>query len=149
MTTMTTMEMTTHDTEQLRDQLQEMRQNGWICANANCIPCMKSVRPSPRRRDLNSILRETLRVSLKTVCADAGSLLLYDAEKRKLVFEFVVGKTELIGMEIDPETDLNGKASTVFRTGQPLITLDTMKEGYNRLSIRRPAIKRPVSSRFP
>ena len=47
------------------------------------------------------------------------------------MFEYVVGKTELVGIEIDPETDVNGKASTVFRTGLPLVTLDTLKEKHN------------------
>lgn len=127
---MTTMEMTTHETEQLRKELHEMRQRLDLRdRQLHTVHEISSALAS--QTDLNSILRETLRVSLKTVCADAGSLLLYDTEKRKLVFEFVVGKTELIGIEIDPETDLNGRASMVFRTGQPLITLDAMKAGYN------------------
>jgi len=82
--------------------------------------------------DVRSILRQTLLVSLETVDADAGSLLLYNEEKRHLVFEYVVGKTELLGREIDPVTDITGKAATVFRTGEPLITVDTHKENYNR-----------------
>ena len=82
--------------------------------------------------DLRSILKQTLDVSLQTADADAGSLLLYDKDKKRLVFEYVVGKTELLGREIDPEADLTGKAATVFRTGEALITLDTHKEEFNR-----------------
>ena len=82
--------------------------------------------------DVRSVLRETLRVVLGSVDAEAGSLLLYDKEKRRLVFEYVEGKTELLGREIDPETDLTGKAATVFRTGQSIITSNTYAENYNR-----------------
>ena len=84
------------------------------------------------QNDVCSILKQTLDVSLQTVDADAGSLLLYDKDKKRLVFEYVVGKTELLGREIDPETDLTGKAATVFRTGEARITLDTHKEDFNR-----------------
>ena len=83
------------------------------------------------QNDVRSILRQTLDFSLDTVDADAGSLLLFNKEKRKLVFEYVVGKTELIGQEIDPEDNV-GKAATVFRSGETLITVDTHKEDYNR-----------------
>src|SRR5579859_844588 len=75
--------------------------------------------------DLDSILKETLRVSLDTVDADAGSLLLYDPDRKKLVFAHVIGKTELLGQEIDPEQDRTGKAATVFRTGMPALTVNT------------------------
>lgn len=84
------------------------------------------------QRNLDQILQETLYILLQTVDADAGSLLLYDSDKRKLVFEHVIGKTELIGMEIDPEQDREGRAAEVFRTGKSLLTLDTRTEGYNR-----------------
>lgn len=81
--------------------------------------------------DLDALLRETLHVSLETVEADAGSILLYDAQKRRLVFRYVIGKTELIGQEIDPEEDRTGRAAEVFRTGMPLLTADTRREGHN------------------
>ncbi len=83
------------------------------------------------KTDLDSLLRETLRISLITVDADAGSILLYNAERRSLVFSHVVGKTELLGQEFDPEEDRNGKAATAFRTGQSILTRDTMTESYN------------------
>lgn len=85
------------------------------------------------KTSLDDLLRETLTVSLQTVEADAGSILLFDREKGVLVFRYVIGgATALVGREIDPETDINGKASRVFRTGQSLITPDTSTEGHNR-----------------
>ncbi len=84
------------------------------------------------KSDLDSLLRETLRVSLDAVEADAGSILLYDRERRKLVFRYVIGKTELLGIEIDPETDVTGKAAAVFRTGVSLLTTNAQLEGHNR-----------------
>lgn len=81
--------------------------------------------------ELEALLRQTLLVSLDTVGADAGSILLYDAERRRLVFRHVVGKTELIGREIDPTQDRTGKAATVFREGRSLITEDAPAQGHN------------------
>jgi signal transduction histidine kinase len=81
--------------------------------------------------DLDTLLRETLHISLETVEADAGSILLYDSDRRKLVFRYVLGKTELIGAEIDPDEDRSGKAAAVFRSGQSLLTADTRTDGHN------------------
>jgi signal transduction histidine kinase len=82
------------------------------------------------KNDVEELLRETLRVALDTVEADAGSLLLYEPERRRLVFRHVIGKEELIGQEIDPETDLEGRAALVFRTGHARLT-NTNQERYN------------------
>ncbi|CEK12475.1 GAF domain [Chthonomonas calidirosea] len=82
------------------------------------------------KNDVEELLRETLRVSLDTVEADAGSLLLYEPERRRLVFRHVIGKEELVGQEIDPETDMEGRAALVFRTGQAQLT-NTTQEHYN------------------
>src|SRR5579883_1207541 len=82
------------------------------------------------KNDVEELLRETLRVALDTVEADAGSLLLYEPERRRLVFRHVIGKEELIGQEIDPETDLDGRAALVFRTGHARLT-NTNQERYN------------------
>src|SRR5205085_8580462 len=76
------------------------------------------------QKDLNQGLEETLNILLDTADAAAGSLLLYDRDKRKLVFDKVVGKTELLGQEIDPEQDTTGRASEVLRTGKSTLTLD-------------------------
>lgn len=81
------------------------------------------------KTDLDSLLRETLRASLEIVDADAGSILLYDEEKNRLIFRYVIGKTELIGEAVDPE-DQTANAATVFRTGVSLLT-DTSRDGYN------------------
>ncbi len=81
--------------------------------------------------DLDTLLRQTLSTSLTTVDADAGSLLLYNSETRKLVFKHVVGNTSLIGQEIDPYTDQNGRAATVFRTGKSLVSETVDSTDYN------------------
>ncbi len=84
------------------------------------------------KTNLDDLLRETLTVSLATVDADAGSILLYDREKNVLVFRYVIGgATWLVGREIDPATDPRGKASRVFLTGESLITPDTTTAGHN------------------
>jgi signal transduction histidine kinase len=84
------------------------------------------------KTSLDDLLRETLTVSLQTVEADAGSILLYDSEKNVLVFRYVIGgATELVGREFDPHADVAGNASRVFRTGQALITPDTSTTGHN------------------
>lgn len=84
------------------------------------------------KTSLDDLLRETLTVSLQTVEADAGAILLYDREKNVLAFRYVIGgATELIGREFDPRADTEGNASRVFRTGQALITADTRKAGHN------------------
>lgn len=83
------------------------------------------------KTDLDSLLHETLRVSLETLEADAGSIYLYDKEKQKLVFRYIYGgATSLLGVEIDPEEDRTGNAATVFRTGKPLLT-DTRTDTHN------------------
>src|SRR5437588_12450056 len=73
--------------------------------------------------DLDTLLRETLHVSLESIDADAGSILLYDSEKRKLVFRYVVGPAapRLTGLEIDAEQEPRGNAATVFHTGESLV----------------------------
>ncbi|MHB8995136.1 MAG: hypothetical protein ACYC63_07800 [Armatimonadota bacterium] len=65
---------------------------------------------------LNEVIREALRVSLDCVDAAAGSVILYNAEKDKLVFQYVIGAKadELIGMELNPD---QGLAGAVFQSG--------------------------------
>ena len=82
------------------------------------------------KNSLDDLLRETLHAALETVDAEAGSILLYEADKRKLVFQYVVGNADLIGRELDPD-DPKAKASAVFRSGKSLLTLDTRKDTYN------------------
>ncbi len=84
------------------------------------------------KTSLDDLLRETLTVSLQTVEADAGSILLYDREKHVLVFRYVIGgATQLIGREFDPRTDMSGNASRVYCTGEALITPDTSMTKHN------------------
>lgn len=83
------------------------------------------------QKDMDSMIRETLLFALPTVESDAGSILLYDRDRKRLVFRYVLGNPELVGQDIDPEEDINGRASTVFRTGQSLLTTNTQQEGYN------------------
>lgn len=75
----------------------------------------------------DALLRETLTVALDTVDADAGSLLLFDSQRGKLVFRYVIGDAAntLTGRDLDIEDHANSKAAIVFRTGEPLITNDT------------------------
>lgn len=79
---------------------------------------------------LDTLLRETLHVSLETVDAEAGSILLYDKERDKLVFRYVIGKTELIGQVID-RNDRVAKAAAVFRTGVSQLIEDTRTDVHN------------------
>ncbi len=77
--------------------------------------------------DVDDLLRETLRVSLETVGAGAGSLILYDPEKKKLVFRYVLPETSagLVGLELDPG---QGIAGSVFQSGGFRISEDVTKE---------------------
>ncbi|MHB9026239.1 MAG: ATP-binding protein [Armatimonadota bacterium] len=73
--------------------------------------------------DLDELVRHALLNALDTVDADAGSLLLHDAEQHKLVFRHVEGpsKEKITGMAI---TDTQGIAGEVFQTGLARISLD-------------------------
>lgn len=79
------------------------------------------------KTDTDSLLRETLHVALETVDADAGSLLLCDRDRRKLIFRYVFGEAAptLMNKEIDIEAHSMSKAAIVFKTGMSLITIDT------------------------
>ena len=76
---------------------------------------------------LNEVIREALRVSLDCVDAAAGSVILYNAEKDKLVFQYVIGAKadELIGMELNPD---QGLAGAVFQSGELRVSEDVSKE---------------------
>ncbi|MFP4249838.1 MAG: ATP-binding protein [Armatimonadota bacterium] len=71
----------------------------------------------------NDLIREALEVSLELVDAGAGSIILYDDDRDKLVFTHVVGPTadELLGMELDPD---RGIAGAVFRSGELRVSED-------------------------
>jgi signal transduction histidine kinase len=82
--------------------------------------------------DIDDLLRECLLVLLDAVNADAGSILIYDVERSVLVFRHAVGPAgaQLVGVEVDAE-DHRGKAATVFRTGESLITHSTLADAHD------------------
>ena len=77
-----------------------------------------------RQQDL---IREALVVSLDLVDAGAGSIILYNEDRAKLIFTHVVGPTadQLLGMELDPD---QGIAGAVFRSGELRISEDMTAE---------------------
>jgi len=85
--------------------------------------------------EVDALLRETLRVSLDTVGAGAGSIILYDPQKRKLVFRYVLpeGSAQLIGLELEP--DGSSIAGAVFRSGEFRISEDVTKEKEHRREV--------------
>lgn len=76
---------------------------------------------------LDETIEEALRTSLDVVDAGAGSILLYDPAKNKLVFEHVEGEkaAELIGMELAPD---QGIAGAVFQSGKTRVSEDVSQE---------------------
>ena len=75
--------------------------------------------------DTDTLLRQALDASLEVVEADAGSILLHDADQNTLVFRHAVGPvaSSLIGTSLDLSLG-RGIAGEVFRTGQGRITPD-------------------------
>lgn len=76
---------------------------------------------------LAQTVEEALQTSLEVVDARAGSILLHDAAKNKLVFRHVVGEkaAELIDVEIDVG---QGIAGAVFQSGETRVSEDMSKE---------------------
>ncbi len=66
---------------------------------------------------VNELVQRALDVSLECVGAEAGSVILYDEDKDKLVFKYVVGEAtdELTGMQMEPD---QGLAGAVFQGGE-------------------------------
>ena len=75
--------------------------------------------------DTDTLLRQALETSLDVVNADAGSILLYNAEKHTLVFRHAIGPVAetLIGTSLDLSLG-KGIAGLVFHSGKGRITLD-------------------------
>ena len=73
------------------------------------------------------LIRQALEVSLELVDASAGSIILYNEDRDKLVFTHVVGPTadELVGMELDSG---QGIAGAVFRSGELRVSEDMTAE---------------------
>lgn len=76
---------------------------------------------------VKELIQEALNISLSVAEADAGSILLYNPDRSKLVFEYVVGEKadELMGMELEPDRGLAGQ---VFQTGESSVSEDVSKE---------------------
>ena len=75
--------------------------------------------------ETDTLLRQALDVALEVVQADAGSILLFDADQYALVFRHAVGPVaaSLIGTSLDLSLGW-GIAGDVFRTGQSRLTPD-------------------------
>ncbi len=77
-----------------------------------------------RQQDL---IRQALETSLELVQAGAGSIILYDEDRDRLVFTHVVGPTaeRLTGMELAPD---QGIAGAVFQSGELRVSEDVTAE---------------------
>ena len=75
--------------------------------------------------DTDTLLRQALDAAMEVVEADAGSVLLYDADQNTLIFRHAVGPVAatLIGTGLDLSLG-KGIAGEVFRTEQGRITLN-------------------------
>ena len=79
--------------------------------------------------DTDTLLRQALDVALEVVGADAGSILLYNADQNALVFRHAVGPVaaSLIGTSLDLSV-AKGIAGDVYRTGQGRLTPDVGRD---------------------
>ena len=79
--------------------------------------------------DTDTLLRQALDVALEVVGADAGSILLYNADKNMLVFRHAVGPVaaSLLGTGLDLSLG-KGIAGDVFRTGMGRLTPDVEQD---------------------
>ncbi len=77
--------------------------------------------------DLDELIKQTLEVSLTTVGASDGSVLLYDEERDELVFRYVVGEKadELTGLGIATTRGICGE---VYTSGKARTSEDVSKE---------------------
>ncbi len=77
--------------------------------------------------EIDELVREALDTSLVLAQSEAGSILLYNSDKQKLVFEYVVGEKadELTNLELEPDQGLAGQ---VFRSARTLVSDDVAAE---------------------
>jgi signal transduction histidine kinase len=77
--------------------------------------------------NLDELIDIAVLTAMATVNADAGSLLLHDNKRNKLVFRFVAGPSKILltGMDIDDE---RGIAGEVLHTGVARISPDVTTE---------------------
>jgi len=80
------------------------------------------------RTDLDDILEESLQAALGTVDAEAGSILLHDADAKALIFSSIIGEkaVTLLGAAI---ADTAGNAGSVFHSGNARINNDITDSG--------------------
>ena len=81
---------------------------------------------------VDELVRRALDTSLQVVSADAGSVILYDPDKDKLIFEYVVGGAAdiLTGTELSPN---QGIAGAVFQSGEIDVSEDvTTRDKHDR-----------------
>src|SRR5947209_17368537 len=79
------------------------------------------------RTGLDDLERQTLNTAIETVDASVGSILLYDPQKERLVFRYVVNPDpavteQLMTIELAPG---HGIAGAVYQEGRGRITEDT------------------------
>ena len=79
---------------------------------------------------LEDLIQQTLLAAIETVNASAGSILLHDPQRNRLVFRYVVGASseitdQLTGREMPVD---QGIAGSVFLSGQGMITADVASE---------------------
>jgi len=101
---------------ELQEQVAQLRSRvEHLEAQINAVHSIASAFSS--KINVDDLLRETLRVSLETVGAGAGSIILYDPAKRKLVFRYVLPETSagLVGVELEPDQRIAG---AVFTSGR-------------------------------
>ncbi len=79
------------------------------------------------RLQLDELIKYAVLTAMATMDADAGSLLLHDAERNKLIFRYVEGpaKDKITGLEI---ADTQGVAGDVFQTGRSRISQDVNQD---------------------
>ncbi|MCJ7750876.1 MAG: GAF domain-containing sensor histidine kinase [Armatimonadetes bacterium] len=77
--------------------------------------------------ETDELVREALDTSLVLAQSEAGSILLYNSDKQKLVFEYVVGEKadELTNLELEPDQGLAGQ---VFQSARTLVSDDVAAE---------------------
>lgn len=77
--------------------------------------------------DLDELCRHAVLTAMATVEADAGSIILHDPERGKLVFRHVEGpaKDKITGLEI---ADTQGICGDVFHTGEARISHDVQRD---------------------
>jgi len=85
--------------------------------------------------DFEELLWESLSVALRTVHASAGSILLYDPGKDRLIFKYAIGEKAPLLKDREEIRPDEGIAGEVFRSGQPLITPDVAQDPHHAAHI--------------